>query len=343
MRGSKKNYEQISIPVVQQELPYYGASERINPPSLNKAGDNPEKTDSDEKKKGFLVWLMQEPFSHSLAFVYLGVGGVQVIAFIAQLAGVYALCPYGLLGGFVVCILASHFYYTTGSLRDQIENMEVQIEEFKVENIRLEEQVQEFKEGLETFGDLQNQFKIWGLSNYVSMVSVAKRFVSLFNSLADVTKKHDEILLDNERMLLLKTAQDIEYSDMKSGLNREQFREFVSRIPARLKPSWAKLRNNTFEGLKTSSGTIPRVNLNIAIDKLIEYHSKIVREVNKKLRHMSIESIVDYREEEERLNLREPDSSFARRRQFVGNNSMYLVARAAVGARGRNQITTPLI
>jgi len=343
MRGDKKNYEQISIPVAQKEQPFYGASERPNLPAKINTNESLEKTISDKMKKGFWVWLTSDPFSHMLAFVYIGVALVQIVAFIAQLAGVYSLCPYGLLSGFVVCILASHFYYTTGSLRDQIENMEGQIEGFKAENQRLEGQVQEFKEGLETFGDLQNQFKIWGLSNYVSMVSVAKRFVSLFNSLADVTKKHDEILLDNERMLLLKTAQDIEYSDMKSGLTREQFREFVSRIPVRLRPSWAKLRNNTFDRLKTSSGKVPRVNLNIAIDKLIEHHSKIVREVNKKLRHMSIESIVDYSDEEERTNPFEPVSSHARQRPFAENKSMHSVARAAAGARGRNKIITPLL
>jgi len=342
MKDNKWRYEQVSIPVAQQEHSFYGASERPSPTALNKIVDNPQKTVIDTKKKGFCVWLIHEPLSHMLAFAYLGAGGLQAIAFVAQLAGVYALCPYGLLAGFVVCFLATHFYYTTGSLRDQIENMEGQIEVFKSENIRLEAQVEEFKEGLETFADLQEQFKIWGLSNYVSMVSVAKRFVSLFNSLADVTKKHDQILLDNERMLLLKTAQDIEYSDMKSGLTREQFTEFVSRIPVRLRLSWAKLRNNTFERLKTSSGKIPRVNLNIAIDKLIEHHSKIVQEVNEKLRHMSIESIVGS-EEEERLNSREPVSSHARQRAFVENKSMHSVARAAVGARVRNQRTTALI
>lgn len=250
--------------------------------------------------RGFFSWLFHEPCSHIPVFLYLAAGAFQGIAFAASISGVDDMCAYALCAGIIVSVLASYFYYTIGTLRDQIENMEDQNEMFEHQNNRLHEQLEQLEGELEAFQDLQNQFRRWGLSNYNSMVSVAKNFVSLFNSLADVTKKQDELLLDNERMLLLKTAQDIEFSDGKPGLTQSQFMEFVGRIPLRLRPSWEQVRNNTYARLRNSSGKIPRTNLNTAIDNLIQNHRRVVREANdRQLRRISVESIVEQREQDQ--------------------------------------------
>merc|ERR1719233_2560501 len=73
-----------------------------------------------------------------------------------------------------------------------------------------------------------------------------------------------------------------------------QFTEFTSRIPSRLRSSWDQVRNNTYEMLMDSSGKISRANLNTTIDNLIQNH----RKNSKKLEHMSVDSIVEYREED---------------------------------------------
>merc|ERR1719494_38074 len=100
-------------------------------------------------------------------------------------------------------------------------------------------------------------------------------------------------------MLLLKTAQDLEFSDGKPGMTQSQFMEFTNRIPSRLKPSWDQVRNNTYERLRDSSGKISRANLNTTIDILIQNHRIVVREENNiKLSRMSPESIVQLKEED---------------------------------------------
>jgi len=266
-------------------------------PGLGKAAGPPIDT-KDRSPDGFCSWLFHEPCSHIPVFVYLAAGAFQGIALAASISGVDDMCTYALCAGVVVSILASYFYYTIGTLRDQIENMEDQNEMFEHQNNRLHEQLEQLEMELDAFQGLQTQFRKWGLSNYNSMVSVAKNFVSLFNSLAGVTKKQEELLLDNMRNLLWKTAQDIEFSDGKPGMNEAQFNEFVGRIPARLRPSWEQVRNNTYARLRNSSGKIARTNLNIAIDNVIENHRRVVREANdRQLRRMSVENVLEYREE----------------------------------------------
>jgi len=251
----------------------------------------------DKSPNGFCAWLFHEPCSHIPVFIYLAAGLFQGIALAASLSGNDSMCSYALCTGLVVSILASYFYYTIGTLRDQIETMEDQNEMFEHQNNRLHDQLEQLETELEAFQGLQSQFRKWGLSNYNSMVSVAKNFVSLFNSLADVTKKQDELVLDNERMLLLKTAQDIEFSDGKPGMTQAQFNEFVGRIPSRLRPPWDQMRDNTYARLRNSSGKVPRKNLNKAIDTLIQNHRRVVSEVNDRmLRRMSVENVLEYRE-----------------------------------------------
>jgi hypothetical protein len=273
---------------------------KTGPPhtSLTK-NDSPQNESNDRPPRGFCSWLFHDPCSHYPVFLYLAAGVFQGIAFAASMSGVDDMCVYALFAGIVVSLLASFYFYTIGTLRDQIENMEDQNEIFELQNNRLHEQLEQLEGELEAFHDLRDQFKKWGLSNYNSMVSVAKNFVSLFNSLAEVTKKQDEILLDNERMLLLKTAQDIEFSDGKPGMTQSQFTEFIGRIPSRLQPSWQQVRNNTYVRLRGPSGMIPRTNLNTAIDNLIQNQRKLVHETNnKQLRRMSVENIVELREED---------------------------------------------
>jgi len=303
-----------SMNVITPATAIHAAIQRTGPqqPGLI-TDDGPQNESKNRTPRGFCSWLFHDPCSHYPVFLYLAAGVFQGIAFAASMSGVDDMCAYALFFGIVVSLLASFYFYTIGTLRDQIENMEDQNEMFELQNNRLYEQLEQLEGELEAFHDLRDQFRRWGLSNYNSMVSVAKNFVSLFNSLAEVTKKQDEILLDNERMLLLKTAQDIEFSDRKPGMTQSQFTEFLGRIPSRLKPSWDQVRNNTYARLRDPSGKISRKDLNTAIDSLIENHRKVVREANnRQLRHMSVENIVEHREEDGlKPPIRDPSKSWS--------------------------------
>jgi len=265
------------------------------------AGEAPR----EERSKGFCAWLFRDPCKHIPVFVYLAVAAFLLVAFIGYYSGTTAMAPYAMGAGFFAVLMATYYYYSIGSLRDQIENMEDQNEFFEQQNNRLHEQLETLQGELVAFKDLRGQFKRWGLSNYKSMVAVARNFVTLFNSLADVTKKHDQILLDQERMLLLKLANDIEFSDNTEGMNRQQFDSFVRRIPDRLRHHWAQLRNRQFNQLCGANGKVSGATMNATIEALIQLYQRHRAAQNKSLQHMSVESVI--KEEEEAWEPRKPN------------------------------------
>ena len=55
------------------------------------------------------------------------------------------------------------------------------------------------------------------------------------------------ITIANERVLLQRIAQDLEFLDHKTGMQREEYQRFIQRIPEHLQPAFSRLADTSFD------------------------------------------------------------------------------------------------
>lgn len=73
---------------------------------------------------------------------------------------------------------------------------------------------------------------------------------------------------ENERALIGKIAQDIEFLDKDSGMSKEEFDNFFSRIPAKLQTRFRTL-GLTFEKVAGEDGVVDFMEVEDLISKLM--------------------------------------------------------------------------
>jgi hypothetical protein len=57
----------------------------------------------------------------------------------------------------------------------------------------------------------------------------------------------ENITIENEKTLLYRIAQDLEFMDKKAGMSRDEYQRFIKRIPLYLQNSFVSLGDKTFE------------------------------------------------------------------------------------------------
>ncbi|CAA6827265.1 MAG: Unknown protein, partial [uncultured Sulfurovum sp.] len=57
----------------------------------------------------------------------------------------------------------------------------------------------------------------------------------------------ENISKENEKVLIARVAQDLEFLDAKVGMKREEYERFVNRIPNNLKPRFNELGYTSFD------------------------------------------------------------------------------------------------
>jgi len=71
----------------------------------------------------------------------------------------------------------------------------------------------------------------------------------------DMYDKIDAITKENEKIILFKAIQDVEFIDRSEGISKIEYKRFVKRVPERLQPEFEK-EEYSFETLSKGDGLI---------------------------------------------------------------------------------------
>ena len=98
-------------------------------------------------------------------------------------------------------------------------------------------------EELGQFAELRDNMREYATSQNSNLRNVLNETNSVYNRIHG-------LLLENERVLLQRIAQDTEFLiDRSEGMTKMEFERFISRLPQRLKPFFQRLHKNRFSQL----------------------------------------------------------------------------------------------
>lgn len=92
-------------------------------------------------------------------------------------------------------------------------------------------------------------------------------------------RKMQSMTTMNERALLSKIAQDIEFIDQDSGMSKEEFESFFERIPKHLQKKFHDL-GLTFEKVAGEDGVIDFMEIEDMISKLMDENTKKMEDLS---------------------------------------------------------------
>jgi len=102
----------------------------------------------------------------------------------------------------------------------------------------------------------------------------------VMNNANKIYSKMQENTVNNEKALLGKIAQDLEFVDRDVGMSKEEFNKWLDRIPEKLRKKYENM-GFTYEAVAGEDGTIDFMEVENLIQKLVE-------ETDEKLKEMHI-------------------------------------------------------
>jgi hypothetical protein len=198
----------------------------------------------------------------------------------------------------LTCLFAAWHIRLLGSMKVQIEHLTEQNNKLTLQNNKFAENNTIFSFKIEQFSD-ENKRLSGNLSDIEATVDSLKinndrlhqELTALQNLrknlqiYADETKldfsqllkdvnqsfQHLEVItLANERTLLHRIAQDLEFLDQKTGMQRDEYQRFVARIPQHLQASFASLKNTSFEQVAGANQQIDHKEIQVLVHQMIK-------------------------------------------------------------------------
>ena len=168
------------------------------------------------------------------ALFFMGLGIFGLIALFTSFISDFMLFPFA-----IVATLASFFamWYLNilGSLREQVDKLETTVESLKESNDTLHDELlalESLRENLELYAS-ENQ----------------KDFSKVLNDINGSFQRLEIIAKENEKTLIARVAQDLEFLDSKVGMKRDEYERFVNRIPNNLKQRFNELGYASFDNV----------------------------------------------------------------------------------------------
>ncbi len=166
------------------------------------------------------------------ALFFMGLGVFGLIAIFTSFISDFMIFPFT-----IVATLASFFAVwhlnILGSLTEQVEKLETTVESLKESNDTLHSELLALK-------SLRENLQIYAQENQEDFSKVLNDINGSFNRLENITKA-------NEKILIARVAQDLEFLDSKAGMKREEYARFVNRIPNNLQKRFEELGYDSFD------------------------------------------------------------------------------------------------
>jgi len=166
------------------------------------------------------------------ALFFLGVGIFGILTLLLSLITDFLLFPFTLVAT-IASFFAVWYLNILGSLTEQVDKLETTVESLKDSNDTLHSE-------LLALASLRENLELYAQDNKEDFSKVLKDINDSFSRLENITKS-------NERVLIARVAQDLEFLDNKEGMKREEYERFINRIPKNLKSKFNELGYNSFD------------------------------------------------------------------------------------------------
>lgn len=239
----------------------------------------------------FNKWLCANPFQN-IPIVLLFSVGVLCIVFTGLRSSVaVALLGFAALsfGGYQVWALRNlkaevdqfskenaRLEETEERLEGQVGVLETQKEKLTSQVDKLEDTVVDMKQAsdglekeLEGFEKLKDNFQKFAAETGHDISKVLDNANKIFDKMQSNT-------VNNEKALLGKIAQDMEFVDRDAGMSKEEFEKFLARIPDKLRKKYTAM-GYTYADIAGQDGTIDFHEIDALINKLVEDNNQKLR------------------------------------------------------------------
>jgi predicted nucleic acid-binding Zn-ribbon protein len=135
----------------------------------------------------------------------------------------------------IASFVAMWYLHLLGSLTQQVEKLEETVTDLKANSDKLHTE-------LLAFQTLRKNLELYAEDTKEDFSKVIYDMNKAFERLEELTK-------NNEKILIARVAQDLEFLDGKEGMNSEEYRRFIARIPNNLKPKFDELGYKSFENV----------------------------------------------------------------------------------------------
>jgi len=208
-------------------------------------------------KELFLFYrrVLQNPMSNIPSLFFLGVAIFGIFTIVSLIVTDIFTFPF-ILVATIASFIAMWYIKVLGTLSENLERMEENIDTLKQSNDKLHRE-------LEAMENIRKSLEIYAKENDTNLKKVIEDINSSFKKLEQITK-------ENERILLYKIAQDLEFMDNKAGMSREEYNRFIKRVPAHLKGEF-----KSFDEVARGDKTIDYKELSGVIQSILNQQQKV--------------------------------------------------------------------
>ncbi len=176
--------------------------------------------------------LLTNTKSNIPALYFLGLGSFGIITIITGVFTDFLIFPF-LFVATISAFIAMWYLGILGSLTKQVDKLGTTVESLKNSNDTLHNELlslQTLRKSLEKYAKENNA-----------------EFDNVLNDVNRSFERLENITRDNEKVLIARVAQDLEFLDSKAGMKREEYERFVNRIPNSLREKFNKLGYESFD------------------------------------------------------------------------------------------------
>ena len=170
--------------------------------------------------------------SNTPALFFMGLSIFGIITLLSSFFTSFLEFPF-ILVATIASFFAVWYLNILGSLTKQVEKLEDTVLNLKNSNDTLNSE-------LSALNSLRKNLEKYAEENKSDFMKVLKDINSSFDRLEQITK-------DNERVLIARIAQDLEFLDSKEGMSEDEYERFINRLPYNLKKEFNKLGYNSFK------------------------------------------------------------------------------------------------
>ncbi len=170
--------------------------------------------------------------SNTPALFFMGLSIFGIITLLSSFLTSFLEFPF-ILVATIASFFAVWYLNILGSLTEQVDKLEDTVLNLKNSNDTLHNELLELN-------SLRKNLEKYAQENKSDFLKVLKDINSSFDRLEKITK-------DNERVLIARIAQDLEFLDSKEGMSAEEYERFINRLPYNLKNKFDELGYSSFD------------------------------------------------------------------------------------------------
>jgi septal ring factor EnvC (AmiA/AmiB activator) len=257
---------------------------------LEKSKQSPSVNDNKSISEQLREYLLSNPLDHLPSLFLLAVAAFGIVTLFSLFFIDMLAFPFVLIAIFT-CLFAAWHIRLLGSMKVQVERLTEENEKFIASNASFVEKIEQFEtenkrlsanltsmeasaDALKQNNDLLHQ-QLTALqtlrSNLQDYADETKLDFSQLLEEVNQNFKHLEVIsIANERVLLQRIAQDLEFLDHEAGMQADEYKRFIQRIPEHLQDSFARLGDTSFEHISGDNKRVDHQEVLALVHQLIK-------------------------------------------------------------------------